>query len=254
MAFKDFKTLPGAVDIPNSQDVEQFKRIIQPRWTGFQWRYKGAIDITHGPAKGRWGSESAYEIIRQDNPYDPSGDKGFKLYSNSGKAHESVYEMYGNGRYMPASVWNGLGFETKHRRTGGNSNHDLYIRKYAAAFTHRTNNNSYRFYGWDTGNTNRPGGDYRFDKIHTSSSYTSEIRGWGPDWLFQGLIIQFKNNGGNGNTQSHVTVYNLKIGHKYSSIGSQYRYLPLASRAWEERDMHPINSQRFGRFSNPFTS
>lgn len=254
MANKAFKTLPGVVDIPNSQNVEQFKSIIQPRWTGFQWRRINAIDITHGPAVGRWNSEAAYSVQREDNPYDPSPDKGFKLYSSSGSAHESVYEMYGNGRHMPASVWNGLGFESKFNRISGNDKHDLYIKKYAASFSHRTNNSSYRFYGWDTGNTNRPSGGYRFDKIHSSSSFTSDIRSWGPDWLFQGLIIQFGNNTGGSDTQSEVTVYNLKIGHKYSTVNSSYRYLPLSSRRWEDRNKHPISSERFCSFSNPFTA
>ena len=253
MANKDFKTLPGTIEIPNTQDVEVFKRIDQVRWTGWQWRYKGSVNITHGDT-GRWDSESAYSIQRQDNIYAPQSSKGLKVYSNSGSSHESNIEMYGDGRWMPASVWYGLGFESKYNRSGGNSNHDLYIKKYAAIFTHRTSS-SYRFYGWNTGNTNRPSGEYRYDKIHSSMSSTTEIRNWGPDWLFQGILINFANNGGNSSTQSTVTVYNLKIGHKYSTVGGQYRYLPLGTRAFDDRNKHPVNgTQKFATFGNPFTS
>ena len=162
--------------------------------------------------------------------------------------------MYGDGRWMPASVWYGLGFESKYNRSGGNSNHDLFIKKYAAIFTHRTSS-SYRFYGWNTGNTNRPSGEYRYDKIHSSMSSTTEIRNWGPDWLFQGILIQFANNGGSGSTQSTVEVYNLKIGHKYSTVGGQYRYLPVTTRSWSARDKHPVNgTAKICGFTNPYTT
>ena len=254
MANKDFKTIPGTIEIPNSQNVETFKSIAQVRWTGWQWRKKGAVNITHG-ATGTWGSDDSYRIDRQEDMYNSSSSKGLKMYSSSGEPHEANIEMYGNGRYMPASVWYGLGFESRHVRTGGNSNHDLYIKRYAAVFTHRTGSN-YRFYGWNTGNTNRPSGtDYRFDKIHSSSSSTTEIRNWGPDWLFQGLIIGFANNSGIGSTQSTVEVYNLKVGHKYSTVGGQYRYLPLSTRSWNDRNKHPVtNTQKFATFTNPFTT
>ena len=253
MANKDFKTLPGTIEIPNSQNVETFKQIDQVRWTGWQWRNKGSFTVTHGD-KGTWGSESAYAIQRQDIIYAPESSKGLKVYGNTGNSHEQNFEMYGDGRWMPASVWYGLGFESKYRRSGGNSNHDLYIKRYAAIFTHRTSS-SYRFYGWNTGNTNRPGGEYRFDKIHSSMSSTTEIRNWGPDWLFQGLIIQFANNGGAGSTQSSVEVYNLKIGHKYSTVGGQYRYLPLGTRSFSDRNKHPVNgTSKIAHFSNPYTT
>ena len=254
MALKDFKTLPGTIEIPNTQDVEQFKRIAQARWTGWEWRKKGSVTITHGDT-GTWSSDDAYAIQRQDIVYDPSSSKGLKVYSDAGSDHVSNIEMFGNGRWMPASVWYGMGFESRHVRTGGNEKHDLYIKRYAAIFTHRTSS-SYRFYGWNTGNTNRPSGtDYRYDKIHSSMSSTTEIRNWGPDWLFQGLLIGFANNGGGQKTQSYVEVYNLKIGHKYSTLGGQYRYLPAATRSWSARDKHPVNgTSRICGFSNPFTT
>jgi hypothetical protein len=253
MANKDFKTLPGTIEIPNSQNVEQFKQISQARWTGSQWRHKGNVIITHGDT-GTWSSDNSYRIDRQENMYDPSSSKGLKVYSSSGESHESNYESYGNGRWMPASVWYGLGFESKYNRSGGNDKHDLYIKRYAAIFVHRTSS-SYRIYGWNTGNTNRPSGEYRFDKIHSSMSSTTEIRNWGPDWLFQGILIQFANNGGSGSTQSTVEVYNLKIGHKYSTIGGQYRYLPVTTRSWSARDKHPVNgTSRLCGFTNPFTT
>ena len=248
------KLLPGTVEIPNSQDVNQFKNIVQARWTGNQWRLKGNMNISDGPAKGTWSSESAYSLQREGDMYNSSSNTGLKVYSNSGQGHESIYENYGDGRWMPASVWNGLGFETMHVREGGNSNHDLYIKRYAVIFAHRSTN-SYRQYGWNTGYTDRPiGTDYRFDKIHSSMDSTLEIRRWGKDWLFQGLLIQFANNGGTNSTQSHVIVYNLKIGHKYSTIGGQYRYLPAGIRGYSQRDPSHGNVTSNGglmNFTNP---
>ena len=254
MANKDFKTLPGTIEIPNSQDVEQFKRITQARWTGSQWRKKGALIITHG-ATSTWASDDSYRIDRQEDMYNASQSKGLKVYSNSGSSHVANIESYGNGRWMPASVWYGMGFESRHVRTGGNEKHDLYIKRYGAVFVRRTSS-EYRIYGWNTGNGNRPSGtDYRFDKIHSSMSSTTEIRNWGPDWLFQGILIGFANNGGTGSTQSTVEVYNLKVGHRYSLTGGQYRYLPLGTRSFDDRNKHPVtNTQKFASFGNPFTS
>ena len=247
------KLIPGTISIPSS--LEEFKRASQVRWTGSAWRYKGKVTATHGPAKGTWNSEESYGVQRQDNMYDKSQDKGLLISGSSGSDHESNYELYGDGRWMPASVWNGLGFESRHVQKGGNGKHNIYIKRYGAVFTHRTQNNNYRIYGWNTGNSNRPSGtDYRFDQIASSTSDTSEIRGWGPDYLFQGIVIQFANNSGNSTTQSEITIYNLKIGHKYSTIGGEYRYLPLGTRKWDERDKHPTDSQRFCHFSDPFTT
>ena len=254
MANKDFKMLPGTIEIPNSQDVEQFKRIAQARWTGSQWRKKGALIITHGDT-GTWSSDDSYRIDRQEDMYNSSYSKGLKVYSDSGDSHQSNIESYGNGRWMPASVWYGMGFESKHVRDSGNSNHDLYIKRYGAVFVRRTSS-EYRIYGWNTGYTNRPSGtNLRFDKIHSSESGTAEIRRWGPDWLFQGIVIGFANNGGNSSTQSTVEVYNLKVGHRYSLTGGQYRYLPLGTRSFDDRNKHPVtNTQKFAPFRNPFTS
>ena len=254
MANKDFKTLPGTIEIPNSQNVTQFRQIDQARWTGSQWRKKGNLVITHG-ATGTWSSADAYRIDRQEDMYTASQSKGLKVYSSSGESHKQNIESYGDGRWMPASVWYGLGFESRHVRTGGNGNHDLYILRYGAVFTHRTSN-EYRIYGWNTGNGDRPSGtDYRFDKIHSSMSSTTEIRNWGPDWLFQGIVIGFANGSGPGSTQSTVEVYNLKVGHRYSLTGSQYRYLPLGTRHFDDRNKHPVtNTQKFVNFGNPFTS
>jgi len=254
MANKDFKTLPGTIEIPNSQNVDQFRQITQARWSGSQWRKKGDLIITHG-ATGTWSSADSYRIDRQEELYNPSASKGLKVYSSSGESHTQNIESYGNGRWIPASVWYGLGFESSHVRTGGNEKHDLYIKRYGAVFTHRTSS-EYRIYGWNTGYTNRPSGtNLRFDKIHSSESGTAEIRRWGPDWLFQGIVIGFANNGGNSSTQSTVEVYNLKVGHKYSTLGGQYRYLPLGTRSWSDRDKHPVDgTSKIAHFGNPFTT
>lgn len=242
---------PGTVNIPSSNDVNNggFKDLIQIPWTGSEWRRKDSLEITHGDTTN-WNSDTSYSVLRTGNMYNPSDTTGLQLHAQSGSSHKVIYEMYGNSRWMPASVFNGLGFETKFERVAGNSNHDLYLRKYAVIFAHRTTS-QYRVWAWDTGNTDRPSGNYRYDKIHSGFADVADIRSWGPDWLFQGIAIWVYNNGGINTTTSKLTVYNLKIGHKYSTVGGQYRYLPLARRAYGSRNMHPDGGS-FAVFSDPY--
>ena len=248
MAEKGFKTIPGTVNIPSSNDVNNggFKDLLQVQWTDSVWRYKSSLSITHGDTT-RWVSDTNYSITRQANLYTPSSSQGLEIYAESGDEHKVIYEIHGNSRWMPASVFNGLGFETKFEHVADGKNHELYLRKYAVIFANK-NTSSYRIWAWDTGNTDRPDGDYRYDKIHSSYADVATIRNWGPDWLFQGLAIYLYTNKGVGTTDSKLTLFNLKIGHKFSTVGGQYRYLPAGKRAYSKRDASINNVP----FQDPF--
>ena len=115
MANKDFKTLPTAIDIPTS--LSNFKNREQAVWSGSQWRAKGTFSPTHGDTSS-WGNESSYSIERQGSLYLPSDTSGFRLGSTSGNSHTSNYESYGDGRWMPASIFNGIGFEVYQGSSG----------------------------------------------------------------------------------------------------------------------------------------
>jgi len=108
-----------------------------------------------------------------------------------------------------------------------------------------------RYYGIDAGYSDAPGHNtYRYDYINSSSSHTSTIRSWGPDWLLQGLLVSFKTaTGGTGTTNSSVTLYNLKFGNLYSThSGSSYRALPLNLRPYSGRNKHADSTNKFVGF------
>ena len=227
MANKAFKTIPGTINIPN--DLDSFKTTSQVVWTGSSWRTKGTFSPGYGDTSS-WPHDPSYSISRQDTMYSPTQGTGLKLTSSAGNIHKGNYELYGDGRWMAASVFNGVGFEV-YQNSG--SKHAVYLAKYALVFANRDNSN-YRIWGVNTGTTN-PSSGYRFIRVQSSASMVSTIRGWGPTWLFQGVILHAYNNGGAGSDDSYMEVYNMKVGSKMSTLGGQYRYLPAGKRSYDKR-------------------
>ena len=249
MTNKAIPTIPGTIEIPDG--VEDFKRKQQVVWTGSSWSRTNGINITDGPLKGEyWGSDDNFTIKRQESMYKPQQTSGFMLFTNATRERVTVYYMNGNSRWMPASVFNGIGFETLHQHNDGNRDHMLYLSDYALCFRHRTSNET-RYYGLKTYYSASLGHNtYRFDRIQSSDGHVTEIRKWGPDWLYQGLVVVLKTQAaGNTNwSESYITIYNLKVGSKFSTVGGEYRYLPLKNRAVNYRDGSVGNKG----FTNPF--
>ncbi len=248
MANKAFPTIPGTIEIPSG--VEDFKTKRQVVWTASDWTKAASVSINYGPAAGQiWESDENFEIRRQENIYQPQQGSGFMVFANASNQRSTVFYMNGDSRWMPASVFNGIGFETYHQHNSGSTDHEVYLAEYAVIFRNRTGNGT-RYYGWNTGYTSSPGHQkYKFDRIQTSDSHVNEIRAWGSDWLYQGLVVTLRTKGGSGKTTgSYITIYNMKVGSKFSTVGGQYRYLPLKNRSASNRDGSVGNKG----FSNPF--
>ena len=250
MANKAFPTLPGTINIPSG--LNDFKAEKQVVWTASNWaKADSAITINYGPAAGQvWESDENFELNRQENMYQTSSNSGLRVYGNAATQRSTVFRMTGNSRWMPASVFNGIGFETLHQNVSGSWQHDLYVAEYAVHFKNRTGNGN-RYYGWNTGYSESPGSNgYRFDRIPSTASDINTIRAWGSDWLYQGLVMTFRSKLGTDGTagQSYITIYNMKVGSKFSTVGGQYRYLPLKNRSASNRDGSVGNKG----FSNPF--
>ena len=236
MANKAFPTIPGTINIPSG--VDNFKTEPQVVWTASDWTRVQSVSINYGPAAGQtWESNENFEIRRQENIYQPQQGSGFMVYANAATRRSTVFYTNGDSRWMPASVFNGIGFETYHQHNSGPQDHELYLAEYAVIFRSRTGNGT-RYYGWNTGYTSSPGHQkYKFDRIQTSDSHVNEIRAWGSDWLYQGLVVTVRTKGGSGkSTESYITIYNMKVGSKFSTVGGQYRYLPLKNRSASNRD------------------
>ena len=112
MANKAFPTIPGTINIPSG--VEDFKTAIQVVWTASDWtKANSPININYGPAAGQiWESNENFEIKRQENIYQPQQGSGFMVYANAAAQRQTVFYTNGDSRWMPASVFNGIGFET----------------------------------------------------------------------------------------------------------------------------------------------
>ena len=231
MANKDFKTIPGTIEITDS--LSDYNSKPQVEWTGSSWRNKPSITITHGagsfPQDKEFGS-----VVRQANLFkDTNGRDGFKMTATAGQKHTCNYEVYGDGRWMPASVFYGIGFRC-YQSSG--AQHSMYLKKYGLIFANRTNSD-YRVYGITTGATDPREGD-RDIRLRSTNSAVNTIRNWGPNWLFQGIIIHVATNGGTGSNYSELQIFNMKVGSKMSTLGGQYRYLPAGKRAYSKRNAH----------------
>ena len=227
MANVPFKTIAGTIDIPTN--LSDFQAKDQVVWTGSSWREKGSFTPGYGDTN-YYEHDPSYAIINQNTMYNFRSTTGLKIEGDAGTTHSGNYELYGDGRWMPASIFNGIGFEVYQSSSG---RHAIYLKHYALAFANR-DNGTYRIWGFDTGARDKEQG-YRFMSIPGSHSAVSTIRSWGPSWLFQGIILHIANSGGTGSTQSHMNVYNMRVGSKMSTIGGQYRYLPAGKRPYGNR-------------------
>jgi len=246
----NFLVIPTSVSIPTN--LTDFKPRYQYAWTASNsWTYKSSTVVNYGPAATTWNSTRQLTVNRANTLYSDQSTNGFKVAVDTNGGQEAVYEMTGSSRWMPASVFNGVGFETKFETWSNNTNHRLYMAAYALHFLNRTSGGQ-RYYGIDAGYSDAPGHNtYRYDYINSSSSHTSTIRSWGPDWLLQGLLVSFKTaTGGTGTTNSSVTLYNLKFGNLYSThSGSSYRALPLNLRPSSQRNKHADSTNKFVAFN-----
>jgi len=248
MTDKAFNFVRPIIDIPS--DLTSFKQRPQVRWTGNAWEYKNSVTVDYGATAGTWTSTTSFDKRRQADLYTASQNDGLRIYAQGyGAANEGLYMINSNSRWMPASVFAGVGFETYYKIDSSNTNHQIYLGAYGVVFKHRTNSNQLIF-GWDTGNTDGPGSDkYRFDRIPSTHPDVATIRRWGSDWLLQGLLVSFKTKkSGTGTTTSYIDLYNLKFGSQYSTNASNYKVHPLALRPYSARDMHTGGTNKFAYF------
>jgi len=237
------KLIPGTIDIPTG--LTDFKNKEQVVWTGSNWRTKGSFTPGYGD-KNFFKHDPSYSIQYQKDMYDYRDSTGLGLKGDAGNEHQGNYELYGDGRWMPASIFNGVGFEVYQ---DSSAKHAIYLRYYALVFANR-DAGSYRIWGVDTGARN-PAKEYRYIRVTSNSATVNSIRGWGPSWLFQGIVAHIWNNGGSGNSQSNMYIYNMKVGSKMSTTGGQYRYLPAGKRSYGQRDPRSGNGGIMN-FTNPF--
>jgi len=242
MANVAINTVPTDISIPN--DLTTFKTKPQVVWSGSSVKRKGTYTPNYGTKTQQtnddaWGAGSVSSTIYQDN-----GNNGLVVSTTSGKSHQVNHELYGDGRWMPASIFNGCGFEVNQNSS---DQHALYLNFYSLVFTSATSD-SWRFWGVNPndGHNSGPRSGYRYLRFNSSSDINT-IRGWGKNWLFYGFILTLHTDGGAKKGQSsRLQAYNFKIGHKGSHNSSNYRMVPANKRSYNNR-----NKTQLG-FSDPF--
>jgi hypothetical protein len=250
------KSLPLIYNIPNGTQAEYDGLGEGVKWTGKNIRRKNTFTPSHGDKEefyhnGVTNSDGSITGILslgavQESFYGVGVDKGYKVTQDAGSSYGANVEMYGDGRWMPASAYYGHGFRTLE---SSDSNNALYLRNYALVFAHRSNS-GYRSYGVETGSTKavKGSGYFKFSPDRsTDVPKINEIRSWGSDWLFQGFIFNYHTGSGVGSVISTLWIHSMKIGWKYSQYpNNTLRAIPNGVRSYGNR-----NNQN-ARFTDPY--
>lgn len=246
MSNQGIKTAPTIVSIPN--DLNTFKQREQLVWSGSNVRFKDTFTPNYGTktqqimdGNAAWGAGSVTSV------YDSNQLNGLRVSATSGKTHDANHELHGDGRWMPASFFNGLGFEVYQSEE---RQHSIYMNFYTIVFVSDTG--YYRLWGVNPsdGNNSEPRTGYRYIKFNSSSDLNT-IRGWGTSWKFLGLIFHLHTDGGiQAGQDSRIDIYNLKVGHLATHHdGGNYRMIPPYKRPFSSRASFPNNL----KLESPFT-
>ncbi len=234
------KTLGPEISIPT--DLAGFKTKPSVVWTSSSWRDKIAFKTTHGYINEFKNDNSIAPGSGSGNLYSPQETDGIDFTVNSGTLHHGNTETVGACRWMPASVFNGCGFEVHQSDDHENA---IYLRQWAVIFSNRLNE-GYRFWGVDCSLNFLPRKGYRY--LTFPQSEIDSIRKWGSQYVLQGFIFNYRTNSWPGSSRtSSLKIYNVKVGHKFSDINNNYRYLPPSKRSYANR-----NNVNAG-FTDPFS-
>ena len=240
MANKKIQSIGSEISIPS--DLEEFKYRPQVVWTGSSWRDKEAFYTTDGYISEFQHDGSISPGSGSGNLYTANEADGIDFLIKSNNSQHGNTETIGDSRWMPATIFNGCGFEV--HQSHGNVN-SMYLQKWCLAFSHRHDNTFHRTWGVNT-NATAPYAGYRYIKLPDSD--ISGIRNMGKDWLLQGLIFNYRTNFGFGtDINSGLRIYNLRVGHKFSDVNNNYRYIPCKRRSYTDRNI--VNAG----FTDPFS-
>lgn len=236
MADQKIPTLQPSQDVTESN----FNSIPRPLWTGDDLKLIGPYYADGGYTNHEIESDGALPPQSLNvNMYVNDENSGIIVSTKSGMTHNSNIEMTGNCRWMPASVFNGVGFRVKQDTT---ELHALYLRNYSIFLANKTLTNYYRY---TIHVVNNPvAGNYLYI---TDSTAINDIRALGNDWLVSGLCFQVYTNGGiTGADNSSIKIYDVKFGHRYSLTGGNYRVIPSPRRSYADRNKNILG------FTDPF--
>jgi len=234
-------TISGQIDIPSSSSG--FNALDQVVWSGSSVRDRPTFTPSNGDTTVHEndGQLSGGTPAAAVGLYNPDMAYGLEFFRHIGKKHSINLETYGNGRWIPASCFNGCGFEVDYQFppnvSDGTNSLALKIARYALCFSHRTNDSWFQNYSINIPLADRSAKvGTRYYSLPSNDHRVQEIRALGKDYLFQGFSFNLTSDGGPGDIDSRVTIFNVKVGHKFSTVGPEYRMIPLRKRAYGHRN------------------
>ena len=159
-------------------------------------------------------------------------DKGWSAIVTSGSGHYQNFELRfkDKSRWCPASIFNGFGGLFKQHN---DKKHSMYFTDLALIFMGAQDEN-YIF--TSDGRLSNSKGEKELYYKFSTQSYIDEIRAWGNDWLFYGVILRVENPGsGVGSDQSEVSCSNFRVFTKGSTLSSNHRLVCPAPRSKADR-------------------
>ena len=225
MANQKITTYPTATpDVPdNKTDFNNLSTRIH--WFPNSKVYiKPSFTASHGD-QFYFGSDNAWGAGTAPNDagggiWSTNANDGYRLTMNVGVTHQSNVEITFDttSRFLPAPMWNGYGFYYNVNYAG---NHAIWLRKHCVSFIHK--DGVQKRYVSQGGSTSPPGTG---DRFYAGRNYINDIRGWGPDWYFNGFLFHLNaTSSGVGSDETTLKIYKAYISHKGRTDGSNYRLL-----------------------------
>lgn len=182
----------------------------------------GVSAKTMGTIKCEYGHKS--NLTSQGSPYGSGSCKdtlfdqkktGWSLIQTNGSEHYGniLLSFKDKNRWLQARHYWGFGGKFKQHN---DNTHSMWVTDVATAWKHKTKD-EYRYSsiaivsGAGDGGFGGNKGQREFYLAATNQLHHKEIRRWGSDWLFFGVVIRIKNNGGKGSHQSEISCKSFRI-------------------------------------------
>ena len=212
-------------------NIDDFNNADQVDWlVGVQSKAKGEIKCGYG-SKRTFSSQSSPYGNGSAKSTLFSTDVGWNAILTNGNSHYQNFELRykDKNRWCPASIFNGFGGQFKQHH---NKAHSMYFTDLALIFKGATDE---KYIFTSDGHLSNGKGTKDIYYTFSTQAYIDEIRSWGNDWLFYGVILRVSNPGGSGSDQSEVSCRNFRVFTKASSLSSNHRLICPAPRSDADR-------------------
>lgn len=232
MADQSAPSVPSNMGtIPSN--IDDFNNADQVDWlVGVSSKAKGSVTCNYGSKRTLSSSGTPYGGgSPKTTLFGPTG-KGWDMIIKNGSSHYQNIELSfkDKNRWCPASLFNGFGGQFKQNH---NKAHSMYFTDLALVFMGVTEE---KYIFTSDGRCGNSKGNREFYYTFSTQSYIDEIRSWGNDWLFYGVIVRVANDGGiQAGDSSEVSCRNFRVFTQATSLSSNHRLICPAPRSQDDR-------------------